>query len=135
LIALDQCDGAGVCAIVDIGLPATPIDLPTIDSQAPPIDDLTPPIDVLAAPIDVLAPPINLALPVAPPPTQLTFLDNPEPGPDLAPVFMPPPLKPIPEASTWVMTIIGFGIMIFVFMKKRQPRINPISIIDVSESY
>jgi hypothetical protein len=56
LIALDSCDGAsGVCAIVDLGLAATPIDLPIVDSPPPPIDDLAPPIDDLAPPIDDLA--------------------------------------------------------------------------------
>jgi hypothetical protein len=123
LIALDSCDGAsGVCAIVDLGLAATPIDLPIVDSPPPLIDDLAPPIDVLTPPIDILAPP----------PTQVTVLDNPEPESDLTPIFTPQPLKPIPEASTWVMTIIGFSLMAFAFRKKRRSRINPISIIDVS---
>jgi hypothetical protein len=132
-IALDPCGGAsGVCAIVDLGLAVTPIDLPIVDTTPPPIDDPAPTIEVLASPIDVLAPPTNLPLPVAPPPTAVTVLDNPEPGPDLPPLFTPQPLKPIPEASTWVMTIIGFSLMAFAFRKKRRPRINPISIIDVS---
>jgi hypothetical protein len=126
LIALDPCDGAsGVCAIVDRGLPVLPI----VDSAPPPIDDLAPTIDVLAPPIDVLAPPIDV---LAPPPTQVPILDNPEPEPGLTPIFAPQPLKPIPEASTWVMTIIGFSLMAFAFRKKRRPRIYPISIIDVS---
>ena len=130
LIALDPCGGAsGVCAIVDLGLAVTPIDLPIVDSPPPPIDDLAPTIDVLAPPIDVLAPPIDV---LAPPPTQVTVLDNPEPESGLPPLFTPQPLKPIPEASTWVMTITGFSIIAFTFRKKRRPRINPISIIDVS---
>jgi hypothetical protein len=146
LTALDQCDGAaGVCAVVTtpIDMPIIPIDMPIIGSQAPPIDDLTLPIDVLAPPIDVLAPPtppidvlappINLPPPATLPPIQVAFPDNPGPGSDPPPFFTPSPLKPIPEASTWVMTIIGFGIMIFVFRKKRRPRVNPISIIDVSD--
>jgi hypothetical protein len=125
-ITLDPCGGAsGVCAIVDLGLAVTPIDLPIVDSPPPPIDDLAPTIEVLASPT-------NLPLPVAPSPTAVTVLDNPEPGPDLPPLFTPQPLKPIPEASTWVMTIIGFSLMAFAFRKKRRPRINPISIIDVS---
>jgi hypothetical protein len=120
LIALDPCGGAsGVCAIVDLGVAATPIDFPIVDSPPPSIDDLTLTIDVLAPPIDVLAPP--------------PVLDNPEPESGLTPIFTPQPLKPIPEASTWVMTIIGFSLMTFAFRKKRRPRLNPISIIDVSE--
>ena len=55
-------------------------------------------------------------------------------GPSLPPVFPSQPLKPIPEASTWVMTIIGFSIMAFAFGKKRRSRINPISIIDIAEN-
>src|SRR3984957_19580901 len=125
LIALDLCGGAsGVCAIVDVGLPGTPIDLPLVDSPPPLIDDL-------ALTIDVLAPPTNLPLPVAPPPIPVTVLDNSDPGAGL-PLFTLQPAKPIPEASTWVMTITGFSIIAFIFRKKRRPRINPISIIDVS---
>jgi hypothetical protein len=124
LIALDPCGGAsGVCAIVDLGLAVTPTDLPIVDTPPLPIDVLAPPIDVLAPPIDVLAPP----------PAQVTVLDNPEPESGLPPIFTPQPLTPIPEASTWVMTITGFSIIAFTFRKRRRPRINPISIIDVSE--
>jgi hypothetical protein len=141
LIALDPCDGSsGVCAIVDVGLPVTPIDLPAVDSPPPLIDDLAPTIDVLAPPIGVLTLPIgvltsptNLLLPVAPSPTQVTFLNSPEPESGLPPLFTPQPVKPIPEASTWIMTITGFSIIAFTFRKKRRPRLYPISIIDVSE--
>ncbi len=127
LIALDPCGRAsGVCAIVGLGLAVTPTDLPIVDTLPQPIDDLPTAIDVLAPTIDVLAP-------VAPPPTQVTFLNNPEPESDLPPLFTPKPLKSIPEASTWVMTVTGFSILAFFFRKKRGPRINPISIIDVSD--
>ena len=120
LIALDPCGGAsGVCAIVDLGLAVTPTDLPIVDTPPLPIDVLAPPIDVLAPPIDVLAAP----------PIPVSVLNNPGPPP----LFTPQPLKPIPEASTWVMTITGFSIIAFTFRKRRRPRINPISIIDVSE--
>jgi hypothetical protein len=136
LIALDPCGGAlGVCAIVDLGQAVTPTDLPIVDTSPPPIDDLAPTIDVLAPPIDVLAPPIDVLAPpidvLAPPPTQVTLLDNPAPA-DLPPLFTSQPLNPIPEPSTWVMTVIGFSIIAFIFRKKRRRRINPISIIDVS---
>jgi hypothetical protein len=124
LIALDPCDGtSGGCVIV---LGVTPIDLPIVDSSPPLIDDLPPTIDVLAPPIDVLAPPIDV---LAPPIIPVSVVTNPGPSP----LFPPQILKPIPEASTWVMTITGFSIIAFTFRKRRRPRINPISIIDVSE--
>jgi hypothetical protein len=121
LIALDPCGGvSGICVIV---LGVTPIDLPIVDSSPPLIDDLPPTIDVLAPPIDVPAPPIDVP---APPLIPVTVLNNPG-----SPPFTPQPLKPIPEASTWVMTITGFSIIAFTFRKRRRPRTNPISIIDV----
>ena len=130
LIALDPCGGtSGVCAIVDVGLAATPTDLPIVDTPPLPIDVLEAPIDALAPPIDVLAPPIDV---LAPPPAQVTVVDDPGPGSGLPPIFTPQPLTPIPEASTWVMTITGFSIIALALRKKRRPRINPISIIDVS---
>jgi hypothetical protein len=33
------------------------------------------------------------------------------------------------------MTVIGFGIVTFIFGTKRKKRVNPISIIDLSESF
>jgi PEP-CTERM motif len=130
LIALDPCSGvSGVCVIVNVGLSVTPIDSPIVDSPPPLIDDLATTIDVLAPPIDVLAPPIDV---LAPPPTQVALLNNPEPESGLPPIFTLQPVRPIPEASTWVMTIIGFSLMAFAFRKKRRPRFNPISIIDIS---
>jgi hypothetical protein len=136
LIALDPCGGvSGVCAIVDLGLAATSIDLPIVDSATPLTDDLAPAIDFPAPPIDFPAPPIEFPAPpidvLAPPPTQVIVLDSPEPEAGLPPIFTPQPLKPIPEASTWVMTITGFSIIALAFRKKRRPRICPISIIDV----
>ena len=139
LVSLEQCGGAsGVCAIVDIDLPGTPVDLPATDVLAPatdvlaPATDVLPPAtDVLAPPIVVLAPPINLPLPVAPPPAQITLLDDPGPESDLAPVFTPSPLKPIPEASTWVMTIIGFGSMVILYGMDNLRRIKQVVVIGV----
>jgi hypothetical protein len=136
LIALDPCSGvSGVCVIVNVGLSVTPIDSPIVDSPPPLIDDLATTIDVLAPPIDVLAPPIDVLAPpidvLAPPPTQVALLNNPEPESGLPPIFTLQPVRPIPEASTWVMTITGFSIIALAFRKKRRPRIYPISIIDV----
>jgi hypothetical protein len=141
LIVLEQCGGAsGVCAIASIDLPVTPVDSPATDVLATATDVPSPATDVLAQPTDVpspatdvlaqptvvLAPPINLPLPVAPPPTQITLLDNPEPGSDLAPVFTPSPLRPIPEASTWIMTVIGFGAMVITYGRRDRHRIKQI---------
>ena len=153
LITLEQCRGAsGLCAIVDIDLPATPVDLPATDVLAPATDDLAPPTDVpapatdvmaratddLAPPTDVPAPPIavlaspiNLSVPVASPPTPIALLGDPGPELDLAPVFTPSPLKPIPEASTWVMTIIGFGSMIILYGRDNRHRIKQVLLIAV----
>lgn len=87
----------------------------------------------LETPVDALAPaPLDLLNPEPPPPSPIVYVGDPEPVSGPSPVFTPQPLKPIPEASTWVMTIIGFGVMAFFFGRKRRPRINPISIIDVS---
>ena len=40
--------------------------------------------------------------------------------------------RPIPEAPTWVMTTIGFSVVVFLFRKKKRNRVIPISIIDVT---
>jgi hypothetical protein len=136
LIPPDPCFGAsGVCAIVDLGRPWTPIDLAAVDSPPPLIDDLAltidvpaPPIDVLPPPIDVLPPPTN---PPAPPSILVPVVDDPGRGAGLPPLFTSPPVRPIPEASTWVMMMTGFSIIFFTFRKKRRLGINQISIIDV----
>ena len=112
---LGQCGGVSVsCATIQIGAPET-ITPPPPGSPTLPIDDLTPPTD--PSPFEV-APPV---------------VYDPGSGSGLPPVFTPQPLKPIPEAPTWVMMITGFGIMVFVCRKGRRRRVNPISIIDVSE--
>ena len=96
-----------------------------------PIDDLadlTEPADISTMPIDSqTAPIIGLTLPpdLSPPETP-PYVGS---GSDWPPL---PPSKPISEASTWVMTITGFGIMVFVFGKKRRSRTGPIPIVDGS---
>ncbi len=132
LIALDPCDGAsGGCAIAD-NLLVTPIDLPTVDPSPSLTDDLATAIDIPAPLTDLLTPPPNLLIPVAAPLIQVASLDDPGSESDLPPLLPPGPLKPIPEASTWVMTVIGFGIIALMFRRKKNHRINPISIIDIS---
>ena len=118
LSVLGPCDVSASCAGVVIDSLETPVDAPALDPP-PLIGDLTPSID--------------LPYPEPPAPSPIVYVDDPGPVSDLAPVFTPQPLKPIPEASTWVMTVIGFSIMAFLFSKKRRRRVNPISIVDVSE--
>jgi hypothetical protein len=67
--------------------------------------------------------------PLLPGPTEVD-----DSGSGLPPVFSSPP-EPVttPEASTWIMTVVGFGFMAFTFGKSRRPRNNPISVIDASE--
>jgi hypothetical protein len=101
-----------VPALLTVSVP--PPGLPT-----PPTDDLTPPIDP--------SPPENPPSPIS--------VDAPGPGLDFPLGFTPPTQKPIPEMPTWVMTVIGFGIVVFFFGTKRKNRVNPISIVDLSEDY
>jgi len=113
---LGACDVSTSCASVPIDAVETPVD----------------PLDPLRF-IGDLTPPIDLPNPEAPPSGPIIQVDDPGPGSKLPPVFIPQPLKAIPEASTWVMTIIGFSNVAFFFGRKRHPRINPISIVDISE--
>jgi hypothetical protein len=108
VITLDPCGlPSEVCGIVEVGLAAI------VDTPPQPIYVLAPPIDVL------------------PQPTPVTVFDGQGPGSGLPPLLTSQPVKPIPEASTWVMIITGFGILALAFRKKQRSRINPISIIDV----
>jgi len=110
-----------------------------IDDPAAPIDDLTAPIDDLTAPIndptdptapaynvttpvDILTPPTYFSPPEVVPPSPIIFVGDPGPGSGR---------RPIPEAPTWVMTTIGFIVVVFLFRKKKRNRVIPISIIDV----
>lgn len=97
-----------------IAAPETPFD-PTASSS----DDLTPPTD----------PPYSEILTPGP----ITYVGDPGSDQSLPPVITPEPLRPIPEASTWVMTITGFSIMVFVFGRKKRNRINPISVTDLPD--
>jgi hypothetical protein len=124
LSVLGACDVSSSCTSVLIDPLETPAEGSALD--APPVDP--PPF------IAGLAPSLDPPYSGTPAPSPISQVDNPEPISDLPLVFTPQPLKPIPEASTWVMTIIGFSIMAFAFRKKRRPSINPISIIDVAES-
>lgn len=122
LTLLDPCGSASAsCAIIQIDPSETPVDSLAAASPTSPVlfPDITSP-DITSP--DVTSPDVTTHNPI-------THVDDPGLGSDL-PLVTPQPLKPIPEASTWVMTITGFGIMVFVCRKKRRPRINAISIID-----
>jgi hypothetical protein len=119
------------CGVTSASCMTIEIDPPSETSIESPPNSPTPAVDPMsgASSNDGLTSPLDLLPPEAPPP--IPYLDDPAPVSDLPPVFTPQPLKPIPEAPTWVMTLLGFGAMIFVF-RKRRLRMNPISIIDVS---
>jgi hypothetical protein len=112
LSVLGPCSVSAFCASVQVDPRETPVDALVLDPP-PLIGDLTPPID--------------LPNPEALPPGPTNYGGDPGSDPSLPPVFIPQPLKPIPEVSTWVMTIIGFSMMAFLFGKKRRLRLNPIS--------
>jgi hypothetical protein len=119
------CDISASCASVLIDPLETPADIVPLETSVDAVAlDPPPPLGGLAPPIDQFSD--------APPPGPTNYVGDPGSAPSLPPVFTPQPLKPIPEASTWVMTIIGFSVMAFAFGKRRRPLINPISIIDVS---
>jgi hypothetical protein len=123
LTFVGPCDDVSApCATIQMDQPATLIDSPTPDfsmpdSPAPPIGDPTPPID--------------LTPPEVRPPNPIVSIDDPGLGSDLPPIFTPPPVASVPEASTWVMTIIGFGIVVFACGKRDGRRIMQVAVIHV----
>jgi hypothetical protein len=123
-----QCDGVSIsCVPIDIELPAALDDsslTPSVDDLTPPIDDLTPPIDDLVPTIGVQTPSIGDQ---TPPPIDLSSPPPDSGGGDSGAVLGQ---RPIPEAPTWVMTAIGFSIVAFIFRRKKNSRIDSISIID-----
>jgi hypothetical protein len=134
---LGSCGGAS-CLTIQIGpTETTAFATPSQDWSTSPNDGLTPSIDPIFSSIDpppssIDPPPSSIDPPSSGSPIPAPIIHVIDPGPGLSLQPPPQPLKPIPEASTWVMTIIGFGAMISVFGRKRRPRANPISIIDVS---
>jgi hypothetical protein len=93
-----------------------------IDDLTTSIDDLTAPVYNVTAPVYILTPPIDFSPPEVVPPSPIISVGDPEPGSGQ---------RPIPEAPTWVMTTIGFSVVILIFRKKKRNRVIPISIIDV----
>jgi hypothetical protein len=123
LSVLGPCDVSASCANLLIDPLERPVDAPADDSP-PLIDDLVPSIN-LPFP---QTPALSLPYPEIPAPSPIIYVDS-----SLPPIATLQPLNPIPEASTWVMTIVGFSIMAFMFGRKRRPCINPISIVDGSD--
>ena len=123
LSLLGPCgDVSASCTIVLTDVPEMSVDTPLPISLPSPPEELIPPIDPLYSEAPPLVP---LVVP-------LVYPSDTGPGLNTPPIFTSEPLDPIPEVSTWVMIIIGFSFMFFVCGKKRRPRIDPISIIDVS---
>jgi hypothetical protein len=83
-----------------------------VDDPTAPVDDPTAPVDDPTAPIDDPAGPIVYFQPPDSPPSDPVFpVGDPTPPSDPLPILIPTPAHPIPETSTKVMTMIGFGIM------------------------
>jgi hypothetical protein len=131
LTVVGQCDGVSIfCAPIGVELPAGLVDAsqPPVDDLTPPVDDLTPPVGDLTPRVGDLTPPVGDQTPpvnLSPPGIDSSGLGVGDPGSD--------PGRPIPEAPTWVMTTIGFGIFAFVFRKKKINHVKSISIIDNAE--
>ena len=99
LTFLAQCDGVSVpCAIISIDRPATLSDSPTPGSL---------PFDYPPTPFATPGSPVS-SPPGVPPPSPVVSVDDRGLDSDLSPIFTPPPVASVPEASTWVMTIVGY---------------------------
>jgi hypothetical protein len=124
LTVISPCDISASCAGVVIDRPDTPVDLPPDGGDSGSGTSLPP-----------VFTPDPLPLPDAPLSSQTPPTDPPafDPPPLTVDQTQPPEPVTTPEASTWVMTIVGFSFMAFAFRKRRRPRLNPISIIDISE--
>jgi hypothetical protein len=135
-----QCAGASAYCTP---FPMEP-QLALADPYAP--DASTPPIGDQSPLTGDQNPPIGNQDPLTGDQDPLTGDQSPPTGDPLPPIGDPlppigdpvPPIggptsggtRPIPEAPTWVMTVIGFGVVAFVFRRKKHSRIKSISIID-----
>jgi hypothetical protein len=89
-----------------------------IGSPIAPIDSPTAPVDSPTAPVDSPAPPDF------PPPGTSISIGDPEPVTEPLPISTPPlGASPVPETSTWIMTLIGFGI---IALASRVRPVHPI---------
>jgi len=105
-----QCDDVSSCSIIGawrlhywgnfaglINWPGASIDSPTVPTDSP-----IAPVDSSSTPPDL--PPSNPVVPV----------DDPVPVSDPLPIFTPPPpASSVPETSTWIMFMLGFGFLAF----------------------
>ena len=84
-----------------------------MDSPPPPTDPWTAPTEYPTAPIDSPTPPD------LPPPTPVISVGDPGPVSEPLPISTPPLVaSPVPETSTWIMMMIGFGIMVVACRKR-----------------
>jgi hypothetical protein len=128
LTLVGGCDGVSIsCAAIDIKQPAALIDSSTPESPTPPIGDQTPPFGDQTPPFGDQTPPFGDQTPPIDPPPLIGSSGSGGAGP------VSDQNRPIPEAPTWVMTAIGFGILAFIFRKKKNNHYNSISIIDNTE--
>jgi hypothetical protein len=97
--APDNCDDiSAACAIVQIDSPTAPFDSPIGPGEFP---------IASGAPTGSPAP--------LTPPGPVISIGDPAPVSDPPPIFIPPPAAAsVPETSTWVMTMIGFAIMVLI---------------------
>jgi hypothetical protein len=115
LNVLGPCDVSDSCADVEMD----PLDAP-VDA----------PVDPVLLPGD---PTLSIVLPPSEPPISGPTGGGGDPGSGPPQVFpqLPEPVA-TPEASTWVMTVVGFGFMAFTFGKRRRlvtvrPRLYDVS--------
>jgi hypothetical protein len=135
LTLVGGCDGVSIsCAPIDITQPAALIDssrpespTPVLGDQTPPFGDQTPPFGDQTPLIGDQTPPIGDQTPPIDPAPLIGSSGSGGAGP------VSDQNRPIPEAPTWVMTAIGFGIVAFIFRKKKNNHNNSISIIDNAE--
>jgi hypothetical protein len=116
------CDSVSApCLLTQIEKPETLTNPPVSGSLTTVGDDSRPPIDL--SPPEVLPPgilPPEVLPPDLLPPGQIVFVDNPGLDSDLPPVFNPPSVGSVPETSTWIMTILGFGALASIYGKRNN---------------
>lgn len=109
------CDSVSEpCVISKMDQPTTVINPPTPNSPTPLSDDPNSPI--VPSPLEVL-PPEVLA------PSPVVSVDD----PGLPAFTPPPPVASVPEAPTWVMTILGFSVVAFIYRNRRYRSFNRLS--------
>ena len=85
-----------------------------VDDAIAPVDDAIAPADDPIAPADDPIPPIVDEAYVPPSSDPVVSIGDTWPVLEPPPIFTPPPESPIPETSTWIMMMLGFGMMFLV---------------------